>query len=225
MERRELRTTSVVDALATDLRELIFEGTLKPGERIGEENWSACYRVGRQTLRAALQVLCQQGLVTKEPNRGFFVRRLDEADIADLFRIRRVLELEAVNAIVRGSVVPDRAAAAVKEMSALADDAPWRAVLDADRRFHRALIEAAGSPRLIRAYDTIESEIVLCMVARPQYSRAEHAAEHAELLQLLKAGDRLSLEEAFTEHLRTSQGNVIAAHLNPALVGDSVTVR
>lgn len=207
-----LQTVSAVDALAEELRDLVLDGALEPGSRLGEEEWASRYHVGRQTLRAAAQVLCEQGLLVKVRNRGFFVRRFDARDIADLFWVRRLIELEAVRVIVAAGEVPPEAKEAVRDMTALDDDAPWRAVVDADLRFHSALVEACRSPRLTRAYEVVKFEVVLSMVARPQYSRTEHAAEHQELLQLLRAGDRQAPEEAFVEHLRVSEGNVIAAH-------------
>ena len=47
-------------------------------------------------------------------------------------------------------------------------------------RFHRAIIDAAGTERMTRAYASVQSEILLCMVQlRPHYDRpAEVAAEH-----------------------------------------------
>jgi len=211
-----LNTVSTVDALAHELRELVLEGVLRPGERLGEAEWSSRYGVGRQTFRAAAQLLCQQGLAVKAPNRGFFVCRLDEHDIADLFRVRRLLELEAVRSVVASGGLPRDAEQAVRDMKGLADDAPWRAVVDADHRFHRALIEACGSSRLIGVWELVESEILLSMVARPGYGRVENAAEHEELLQLLRAGAFKAAKAAFVEHLRMSEAHVLAAHRNPS---------
>ena len=60
----------------------------------------------------------------------------------------------------------------MRELSALGDDAPWRAVVEPDMRFHRAIIDASGSERLARAYATVQSEVLLCLVwSRPHYDR------------------------------------------------------
>ena len=207
----QLKTVSTVDALAEELKELVLDGKLEHGERLREVEWSSRYRVGRQTFRAAAQLLCQQGLLVKAPNPGFFVRRFDRREISDLFRVRRLLELEAVRSVVESRDVPRAATEAVREMTELDAKAPWRAVVDADQRFHGSLIEACGSPHLTRCYKTVESEVILSMVARPLDSRAEQAAEHRELLQLLRGGDIDLAEGAFIEHLRLSERNLISA--------------
>ena len=58
-------------------------------------------------------------------------------------------------------------------------------------KFHRAIIDAAESPRLSRAYGAVEAEIQLCMIQlRPHYERpSEVAAEHTELLAAIAEGD------------------------------------
>ena len=47
-------------------------------------------------------------------------------------------------------------------------------------RFHWALVEAAGSPRMVRTYAAIHAEIAYCLVQlRPHYDRpAQVAQEH-----------------------------------------------
>ena len=114
--------------------------------------------------------------------------------------------------MIASGEVPSGAEDAVREMSSLDDTAPWRSVVDADQHFHRALVAGAGSPRLLRAYEAVESEVVLSMVARPQYSRAEHAVEHEDLLLLIRAGDVEAAEAGFIEHLRVAAANATSEH-------------
>ena len=99
--------------------------------------------------------------------------------------------------------VPDQATAAVKELSRLPDAAPWREVVDADMRFHRAIIDATGSERIARTYAGVQSEIVMCMVnQRPLYdSSAQVAAEHEELLDSIVKADQRRAASLFRTHL------------------------
>ena len=80
-------------------------------------------------------------------------------------------------------------------------------------RFHRAIIDAAGSPRLVRAYSSVQSEILLCLVQlRPYYHRpAEVAAEHEELIAAMRGGDAERAEELFREHLAEAADNLTKA--------------
>jgi DNA-binding GntR family transcriptional regulator len=205
-----LRTVSTVRALADELRQLILDGAVAPAEGLREMAYAERYGVGRHTFRAAAQLLVHQGLLRNAPNRGVFVPTLGADDVADVFRIRRVLELEAVRSVVAADQVPDAARSAVDSLTALGPDATWRAVVDADLRFHRALIDAAGSPRLSAAYDAVESEVILGMVQlRAHYQRpSEVAAEHEELLGLIVAGDLAAAEAGFTSHLDSAVANL-----------------
>ena len=61
--------------IAAELREQITSGQLGPGALLpSEPELAADHNVGRQTARAALQLLEQEGLVTVRPRRGRIVR-------------------------------------------------------------------------------------------------------------------------------------------------------
>ncbi|MGK2932556.1 MAG: FCD domain-containing protein, partial [Solirubrobacterales bacterium] len=128
--------------------------------------------------------------------------------------LRTALELEAVRIVGEAGVVPAAAQRAVTEMSNLADDAPWREVVWPDQRFHQAIIEAADSPRLQRAYSGLQSEITLCMAQlEPAYDQpAEVAAEHEELLAPIISGDVELAEKLFRVHLDEGVANLVELH-------------
>ena len=115
--------------------------------------------------------------------------------------------------VVATGEVPAAAEESVRELSAATDDAPWRAVVEPDMRFHRSIIDAAGSERLARAYSSVQSEILLCLVQlRPHYERpAEVAAEHEELIEAIRGGDPERAEELFRKHLAEAADNLTRA--------------
>ena len=80
-------------------------------------------------------------------------------------------------------------------------------------RFHRAVIDAAESPRIARAYAGVQAEIQLCMVQlRPHYERpSQVAAEHTELLAAIEAGDPDRADELFRDHLTEAVQNLSSA--------------
>ena len=66
--------------------------------------------------------------------------------------------------VLEAGAVPEAARAAVEQLSDLPARASWREVVEPDLAFHRAIIDAADSERLQRAYAGLQSEIGLCMV-------------------------------------------------------------
>jgi DNA-binding GntR family transcriptional regulator len=204
---------STVDAAAGALRELILDGRLEPGTRLRETEFAERLGIARHSFRAATQVLIGEGLLRREPNRGVHVPVFDPNDLIDVFRLRTALEVEAVRLVIAVARVPTAAEEAVGELSALSDGAPWRAVVEPDLRFHRAIIDAAASERLSRAYATVQSEILLCLVwLRPHYDRpAQVAAEHQELIEAIRGGDPDRAERMFRAHLTEAAENLTRA--------------
>ena len=208
-----LKTVSVVDAAADALRQMILDGVLEPGERLRETDFSRRLGIARHTFRAATQILIGEGLLRRSPNRGVQLAVLDADDIADIFRLRSALELEAVRQVV-GSGVPIPAAEdAVAKLNALPASASWRSVVDADMDFHRAVIDATGSERMTRAYTSVQSEILLCMAQlKPHYDHPDEVAkEHRELLEPIVAGDPKLAEKRFRAHLDEATENLTRA--------------
>ena len=167
-----LNTVSTVDAAANVLRQLILDGELEPGARLREAEFAERLGIARHSFRAATQILIAEGMLRREPHRGVQVTVLTAGDILDTFRLRAALEIEAVRLAIAAGRVPDGARQAVDDLSSVPDGAPWRDVVEPDMRFHRAVIDAAESPRIARAYDGVQAEIELCMVQlRPHYER------------------------------------------------------
>lgn len=152
-------------------------------------------------------------MLRREPHRGVQVTVLEAGDILDTFRLRTALETEAVRIVIGEGRVPDGARQAVEDLSAVPNNAPWREVVEPDMRFHRAIIDAAGSPRLSRAYSQVQAEIQLCMVQlRPHYEHpSEVADEHTELLAAIVDGDPELADKLFRAHLTDAVQNLSSA--------------
>jgi DNA-binding GntR family transcriptional regulator len=204
---------STVEAAASTLRELVLDGKLTPGTHLREHDFADRLGIARHTFRAATQILIGEGLLKHEPHRGVEVPVLSADDVVDIFKLRMALEIEAVRLVTAAEIVPAAAQRAVKEMSALSEDAPWRDVVWPDQLFHRAIIEATASPRLERAYNGLQTEIILTLAQlRPAYNDpAEVAAEHEELLVPIVSGDSRLAERLFRIHLDQAVEKLITA--------------
>jgi DNA-binding GntR family transcriptional regulator len=217
-----IATVSTVEAAANAIRDLILDGELPAGARLRENDFAERLGVARHSFRAATQILIGEGLLRREPNRGVQVPVFSQADVEDIFKLRAALEVEASRLVIEAGSVPAAASAAVTALSGLAADAPWSDVVQPDLRFHRAIIDGAGSMRLQRAYHGLQSEIVLCMVQlQPAYEHpAQVAAEHEGLLDAIKARDTERAEKLWRTHLDDAAANQIAA-LSTARAGDA----
>ncbi|WP_211195545.1 GntR family transcriptional regulator, partial [Stenotrophomonas maltophilia] len=61
------------ESITTELRRMLVEGELVPGQRLSEAALAESLDISRNTLREAFRVLTREGLLTHEPNRGVTV--------------------------------------------------------------------------------------------------------------------------------------------------------
>ena len=144
----------------------ILAGRLAPASRLGIAETAARYGVGATPLREALSRLVARGLVLAEGHRGFRVTAISRADLADIVLIRQAIEREALGlAMTRGDAGWEAeilAALHRLKRGITADPRGFRegdAAFDAlHKAFHRSLIAACGSPRLLSAQSLLYDE-------------------------------------------------------------------
>jgi DNA-binding GntR family transcriptional regulator len=137
----------------------IVRGALAPNARLGIAETAARYGVGATPLREALSRLAARGLVNAIGKRGFRVQSISRDDLADIVRIRSVLEREAMRlSIAAGDGAWEGAiVGALHQLKRYIAENPkgfgeGEPAFDAlHKRFHASLIAACGSPRLIAA--------------------------------------------------------------------------
>ncbi|MEV4112904.1 GntR family transcriptional regulator [Nonomuraea sp. NPDC049695] len=188
-DRSRLGRTSTAERVADILRDRISEGFFRPGQRLSEESISEGLGVSRNTLREAFRLLGHERLLDHKLNRGVFVRLPSAEDVADLYRVRRVLE----GAAVRLSPPPE-ALAVIKEAvldaerAAAQDD--WQGVGTANIRFHQALAALNGSPRIDEAMRQLLAELrlVFHVMENPRSFHQPFVDRNRALLGLMESG-------------------------------------
>ena len=202
---------SAVDELAAALRARILDGDLRAGLRLPEQELCATYLVARHTARAALRALAAEGLVVIEPHRGARVAALGPSDVEGLYELRTALEVEAARLALERheGKLPASVHVAVKRLSAVcARRRPgWSAVVDAHEAVHTALVEAANSPRIAAAHETLAGENRLFIVqVKVTWTLERMASDHERLVDELEHRGT----DALREHLRESTEAVLA---------------
>jgi DNA-binding GntR family transcriptional regulator len=205
---------SIAEWAVAELRALIAEGEFAPGGRLVEDQ--VCERLGisRNTLREAFRLLAHERLLVQHYNRGVFVRELTTEDVADLFRVRRLVELAAVRGPMDRPDRLERVAAAMAE----ADDAQarqdWRALGTANLHFHRALAGLTGSARVDELMERILAELRLAfhVVGDPLAFHARYLERNRLILRLLEDGDGEAATTAIAEYLDEAEEEILNAY-------------
>jgi DNA-binding GntR family transcriptional regulator len=181
------------DRAASTLRVAILEGELRPGQRVNQETWAERARVSPIPLREALRALAGEGLVTYRPRRGYAVTELDLGELEEVYRLRKLLETDALR---RG--VPRATPADVTSLEAAADGCRSAAVhgdvagqLAANRRFHdrlHALADSRPATRLIDLlWDSTEAYRALYYALPGEAAAADEA--HRAIIAAVRARD------------------------------------
>ncbi len=198
-----VQALSIVDAVASDMRNRLFSGELTGDAQLTEAEVATQYEVARPTAKAAIEKLVSEGLLVRGTHRTAQVLSLTEEDIRDLYFARRTIEGEVVRELARRRVLPESAPRADADARAVGvgDES---AIIEPVMRFHVSLVRAVGSERLSRLFDTLMGEMHLCMVQMQSRRLLEGSVivdEHKPITDAIAAGDPEAAVAALYEHL------------------------
>lgn len=175
------------------LRRDLLTGDLARGDQVRQEALAERYGVSRVPLREALKVLESEGQVVYHPNRGYFVADLSVSDLLEVYRLRDLLEAEALTRAV--AELSDADVEAIdrlrEEVDRASRDGDVLELTAANRRFHFAMFDAAGLPRLSRLLHQLwdATDAYRALYFGESANRAAIAAEHAHMVAALRARD------------------------------------
>jgi len=140
------------EAVLVEVRRALLDGTLPPGARINVDRMATELNVSRAPVRDALRILEGEGQVEYTPHRGYQVPAPAPHDLFDIYRMRELLETEAL--LLGAERIDDDVVRtmeeAADEVTAAVEARDNVAGTYANHRFHLALLETCGRPRLIR---------------------------------------------------------------------------
>jgi DNA-binding GntR family transcriptional regulator len=193
------------DDVATQLRNYIFDGHLRPGSFIDEVTLCELWSISRTPLREALKVLTAEGLVRHEPRRGCFVNEVTEQDLDDIFPVIALLEGRCAFDATQRATPADVQALEVwhQRLKQHADAGRINDYYEANFAIHEAIIQLANNKWLAQ---TIADLRKILKLARLQQLHApgrlkQSLKEHLAVFGALKAGDAPGADVAMRNHL------------------------
>jgi DNA-binding GntR family transcriptional regulator len=187
------------------LREGIIAGHFQPNERLVEANLSRVLGAGRTAVRAALVRLDQEGLVTREHNRGARVRLVSDQEAIQVEEVRAALErLLARQAAARAT------ASDIRELRHVLVDMRKRfsngdaiGYSELNPRFHQLIWASARNATAGRLVGTLKSQSLRFQyqtMLRP--GRTERSLrEHELIFSAIVAHDPEAADSAMRDHL------------------------
>jgi DNA-binding GntR family transcriptional regulator len=200
-----IRRVSLTDSIADELSTQILNGEIAPGASLREVELSQDLGVSRQSLRAAMAQLSTRGLLRHEMNRGFWVPVLTREDAKDIFELRELIEGEAARRLARNLDRIQPVLDALEAIEELDEDVSWVEYLEVHFDFHRSIVGAAGSPRLLRHFETLTAEAWISLIPSRLSQRFgtpnAQREGHRELVETIRSGDEGAAAESVREHL------------------------
>ncbi len=198
----------------------IVSGALAPGARLGIAERAAHYGIGATPLREGLSRLVARGLVDAIGQRGFRVKEISRDDLADIVRIRSLIECEALRLSMaagrgewEGAIVAALHRLKLYVRQAGRDFGEGRPEFDAlHKSFHASLIAACGSPRMLAAFSDLYDQayryrrLMMAKLADPEEFLREHEA--IADLAIARAGEKACAELA--AHIASTLTHVYA---------------
>lgn len=186
------------------LRNAIIVGDLAPGERLNEVRLSEELGISRTPLREAILALAVEGWVKQAPHKGTFVAEFRLPEIAELLRVRSILELGALELIMErpdySSVAERLAEVGAKAGKALADRV---FPLDSSSDFHLLLLQESRNGTLAELGETVHAKIRTVRFRSGAHSQRRDAAiaEHEDIVTAISQGNHDAALKALKQHL------------------------
>lgn len=224
LEEVEVRRVGSVEQIAQALRSMIAEGRLVQGDRLPEVPMSQALKVSRNTLRDAIRELAAEGLVDLELHRGAMVRVLSVDDVAEIYGVRRFLELAALEA------VPDAPAAArervqetLRACREMVADQDYGGFVEHELAFHAALVAHLGNSRFDHFFGQVLGELRLLYSglssdSEPRTNKAI-LSTYQRLYKAAEKGEISQAQEMLGAHLDAYEkrlSGIVAGLVEPA---------
>lgn len=205
------------EEVVSRVRDMLLDGTIRPGARIAERELCDQLRVSRTPLREALKVLAAEGLVVLLPNRGARAAKPTSRSLQDLFEVCEGLEALA------GELACQRISdAELRLIGGLHTDmvrhyqaGDLTQYFRCNRLIHEAIVKAADNAVLAGLYESVAARIRSVRYLAPM--PADHwviaIKEHEGILNALERRDGQGLALILRSHLRVKRRQVEEAGL------------
>lgn len=199
---------SVASQVQRHLRNRILLGEYPEGTRLIETELAAELQVSRTPIREALLGLQGKDLVRALKTGGYVVCDL-RAELVDILELRTALETYAVR-----KAVPRITDEEIDVIEALCDQmeaVPLKrteARADLNRKFHEALVGAAGNRRLVKLVGEYQDYFAVAQpLFDPEFSR-QTQQEHRDIVAAIRRRDARAASELIEAHINHARDQI-----------------
>ncbi len=202
-----LNVVNLREHIKREVCNAILSGVFKPGGRLKEAQIADQLGVSRAPVREALASLEREGIVTNIPRRGYFVVNFTDKDIEEIYTLRRLLEVGALQRAMP-RMTPEHIAELQRIVDGIGEEAesgsdPGRMIV-LDTSFHGMICQVADNGRLYSAWAAmrLQTWLLIGLTSRTHSGTLDDPRElHQRILDAIKANDLPLAEQRLFDHL------------------------
>ena len=226
MEIKKIERTTVVERVMERMKELIASGQFKVHDKLPtEQELANMFGIARNSVREAVKIFHYLGVLESQTGRGTYVCDrgkissealtwsilLGENDFVELIQLREVLEQVGLRSLVESyRQNPESAGGVMAELEKVIEDIKaaveqqdLEALIQADYRFHGAIIAASNNSLFTAIYRTLRAFMHEEIKKSLQNVNIQKSIrEHKEFIEVIKTGDMDRTLEVHRKHIR-----------------------
>jgi DNA-binding GntR family transcriptional regulator len=211
LPERHLLTDDVYETV----KAMLMDHAIAPQARLSIDALARQLQVSQTPIRETLARLESEGLVTKEPMRGYSATSLlDRESLEDLYALRLLIEPWA--AARAAQLVDDEDVARLEAELATCPVAPagtnfhgYQLISAHDARLHTLIAELSGSPQVRTAFERMHAHLHLFRLSYGQNFGSRALDEHHEIVGHIAGRSRRGAERAMRTHLVTARDRLL----------------
>ena len=220
MRRSVDKRSDLAGKIAEIIRDTIILQKLGPGDRLpAERSLADSLHVSRLTVREAIKIIEQWGMVQIRRGAGIFVREPSESTVCDsierFFNFRNCTHLDMIH--LRELIEPDIAAHAarnateedlirlkvwVEKMEEDPASGDRKESAEADLSFHEYLARMCGNPLLLAIAVSLHNLMGIYLESQHQYLMGEATRSHRLIFEAIAAGNARQAKKLMRYHIK-----------------------
>ncbi len=195
-----------------EIKRGILKGQYVPGDVLTERRLSEEMGISRTPIREAMQMLEHDGWLVVETYKGALVREFDLEYVLEVLKIRKSLEMLAVEDAVQNAAAPDleeleEIVCCQRDMLNHYDEYDF---IEMDRKFHQKIYELSHNRTLQGLLSNFNDIISFFGIRALQKKERKLTTmdEHQNILNAMKSRDAGAAVRAMEEHMTETFNNI-----------------
>ncbi|MFZ7942562.1 GntR family transcriptional regulator [Neobacillus sp. 19] len=206
------KNESLENYIYEEIQSAILKRKIPLDTHLSEEQLAEAFNVSRTPIRSVLKRLNYEKTIRFIPNKGAFINNPSEKEMADVFQLREIIEIQAVKFACRNASMEQ-----LEELESLTyleeklyREDQYDKAIQITSEFHYRLICLVGN-ELMKEYSKELINISNIHLAYHDHADKESPRcpnEHREIIKAIRKGDEEDAIRVFLEHFKTVKSHL-----------------